>query len=88
MKTLLITPFHKKWKHLGEEYYKNLYDLKVPGSQKSKDSMFPNFIKDKLNKKTSHCSKNLKWNISINELKTVVKRLKMRKAIGLDQISN
>ena len=38
--------------------------------------------------KTSHCSKNLKRNISINELKTVVKRLKLRKAVGLDQISN
>ena len=72
-----------------ENYYKNLFNLKITDFQKSKDlEMLEKYMKGKLQNTSKLSNKNLSRNISSHELKTVVKRLKMGKATGLDKISN
>ena len=50
--------------------------------------MLEKYMKGKLQNTSKLSNKNLSRNISSHELKTVVKRLKMGKATGLDKISN
>ena len=50
--------------------------------------MLEEYMKEKLQNTSKLSNKNLSRKISSHELKTVVKRLKMGKATGLDKISN
>ena len=67
---------------MWENYYKNLFNLKITDSQKSKDlEMLEKYMKGKLQNTSKLSNKNLSKNISSHELKTVVKRLKMGKLL-------
>ena len=75
--------------NIWENYYKNLFSNKTDEQQKLRDDeILQNYVGQKQLEIPKQINKNLNRKISHHELKTVIKRLKLGKAVGIDAISN
>ena len=75
--------------NIRENYYKNLFSNKTNEQQRLRDDeILQNYVGQKQLDIPKQINKNLNRKISHHELKTVIKRLKLGKAVGIDAISN
>ena len=75
--------------NIWENYYKNLFSNKTNEHQGLRDDeILQNYVGQKQLEIPKQINKNLNRKISHHELKSVIKRLKLGKAVGIDVISN
>ena len=74
---------------IWENYYKKLFSNKLNERQRLRDDeLLQNYVGQKQLEIPKQINKNLNRKISHHELNTVIKRLKLGKAVGIDVISN
>ena len=75
--------------NIWENYYKNLFNNETNEQQRLRDDeILVNYVGQKQLEIPKQINKNLNRKISHHELKTMIKRLKLGKAVGIDAISN